>query len=425
MTVTDWIDEFMDMVRRRLRIIFLVAFLGTIVSLLYALAQVHLYTSIAVLQVQGAKVAEDLAPEVAPGAGARNLQIVEQRIMSQGMVREIATELGLWNEMGGLTDAEKVGLIRASVRVNGVAAAREGPRDDGAVSLVRISADWTDRESAQALAARIAELTINLNRQSQLERARETLAFFRLREEELATRIVRLEEEIAIFRRENDLAEPMSREFQQREIATLRQEVLSVDRQIIELDRQLSRQGDESALSRVEKQQRTETVELRNNLVDQRAYLQERLEAASDIERRDPQLELQLAKLERKLEGLNAEQAEVVDRRKAAEVRYQLEQRGQSEQFGILEEASYPDYPSTPSRTKMAFMGMLASIGLALAVAYLLELRNPVLRSAARMEHELGFHPVVTVPQARAARRGGVLSWVFGLAFGRRRRSLR
>lgn len=413
MTLAEWLDEMRDMIRRRFGVILGVAFLGAVLSFLFALSQQHLYTSRAVLQVESAKVAGDLVPEASAGATARHLQLVEQQIMSQGNVRAMAQDLGLWDDLGGLTETEKVTRIREAVRVSGVAAAREGVREDGALSLVRIEAQWMDRESAQALAARIAERTIELSGSFRNERARETLAFFVQREEELTNRIARLEEEMAIFRQENNIAEPVSVEYQQREIETLKSQLLAIDREVIAARRQLEQIDANGNLSRVERAQLEESTERLNNLVDQRRFIEERLQAVSSSTSRDPALDIQLSRYERELETLTLEKAEVSDRRKQAETMYQLEVSGQSEQFTVLEEASWPDFPSTPSRAKMAILGAVVSVFIAVGVAYLLDLRNPVLRSAAVMKHELGYGPVVTIPQARQARRKGLLGRIF------------
>ncbi|WP_397543987.1 Wzz/FepE/Etk N-terminal domain-containing protein [Roseovarius salis] len=409
MTVTEWLDEFRDMLRRRLGLIFAVAVLGTLFSVLYALSQQHRYTSIAVLQVERAKVANDIAEESVNGVTARQLQLVEQQIMSRGSVLEIGRALGLLDGLGGLTEIEKVQLLREAVDINGVAAARAGPRDDGSVSLVRIRAEWTDRENAQALAAEFARRTMERSQTEQRDRARETLDFLTTREEQLAAQVTQLEEQIAIFRRENDIADPLSREIRQREIEALKTELLALDREIIELERQLEQTEGQSSLTRVEQNQRADFSEQLNNLTQQRDYLNQRLQEASRVEQQAPEIEIKMTNFERELAALRADKSEITERRKAAEIAYRLETSGQSARFKVLEEASWPDYPSTPSRKKEALAGMMASIVFAVGLAYLLDLRTPVVRSAALMQRDLGHGPIVTIPEAKPARRPSLL----------------
>jgi len=414
MTLNDWIEEFRDMLRRRRGLIAAVVILGTVFSVLFALSEAHYYRSVAILQVQGAQVDDDIAPAASSSMSARQLQIVEQQVMSHDGILEIGRDLGLLDDLAGLTETEQVALLREAVEVEGVAAARAGPREDGAISLVRISAEWTDRASAQALADEIVRRTLVRSRSLKLDRARETLAFFTEREKKLDARIARLEEELAVFRRENDLADAITRESRQRRIETLRTEVLSLDRQIMEIEQQLDRNAGETGLSLVEQRQREQAMTRLTDLAEQRAFLAEQLDSTARGGQTDPAIDIRLAKYESDLANLRAERGEVSEHRKTAEIQYQLESGGQSARFRVLEEASWPDYSSTPSRKKMALAGTLASIAAALAMAFLLDLRTPVLRSAALMQRDLGFGPIVTIPEAREERRRSLLGRIFG-----------
>jgi len=404
MNPSEWLDEILDMVRRRFWLILRVAVLGCVLAFFFALSQQHAYTSTAVLQVEGSKVADELTPPTVTGADARQLQTVEQRIMAYGAILELGRELGLLDEIAGLPDSEKVGVLRRAVSFSGVAAARSGAGDDGAISLVRISATWGNREDAQAFSQAVARRTIEMTRAQSLERARETLSFFTLREDRLEAQLADLETKIATFRKENDMPEAGLRPSQEREIEALKAEILTVERQMIVLQRQLDR-AETGNLSRVEEQQRAENIEQLNALTEQRDYLTESLEAVSEASQPSPELQVQLTQYTRRLEALQEELQSVSNNRKAAELGYQLESQGQSEHLGVLEPASWPDYPSTPSRTKMALLGAFASILGALGLAFLLDIRTPVMRSAAAMERELGYTPIVTVPQAKAERR--------------------
>ncbi|WP_111733154.1 DUF874 domain-containing protein [Roseovarius amoyensis] len=411
MDLSEWIDEFRDMLRRRLGLILRVVLLGCVASFLFALSQTHQYTSMAVLQVQGAKVAGALAPPTVIGVDARELQTVEQRIMAHDAILTVAGRLGLLDDLGGLAESEKVALLRSSVRVSGVAAARGGETEDGALSLVRVSATWGNRESAQALAAAIAERTIAMLGDKRLDRAEETLTFFSLRERKLKEQLAELEETIAEFRETNDMPEAGPPAAQDREIEALRAEILSVEREMVVLERQIDRIGDTAGLTRLEQQQRADLLERLAGLTEQRDYLVRNLQEVSTASARTPEMQVQLTRYMREMEALRLELQDVSESRKAAEIGFQLEAEGQSERLSVLEPASWPDYPSTPSRTKTALLGAFASLLAAIGLAYLLDVMNPVVRSAAVMERELGFGPVVTIPEDRSiARRPGRLS---------------
>ena len=418
MTFSDWIEELRDMMRRRFWLIVRLALLGCLATLLFAMSQTHQYTSQAVLQVEDAKVANELAPPTVSGADARQLQIVEQRVMSHDAILDVAASVGVLDELAGLPDSEKVSVLRHSLSVSGVAAARTGTSGDGAISLVRVTATWGDRESAQALAEEVTRRTVDLSRNKRLERAEETLSFFTLRQSKLEAQVADMEESLANFRRQNDMPEGGLRASQEREIEALRAEILSVERQMIVLQRQLERDAGNGNLTRLEERERAEDVARLNDLTEQRDYLTESLNTVSAASEVDPALQAQLTRLTRELTTMQEELASVSESRKAAEIGFQLESEGQSEHLSVLEPASWPDYPSTPSRTKMAVMGAFASLMAALGIAFLLDLMNPVVRSAAVMERDLGFAPVAVIPEAPRNRGRTLLMRAFR---GRRR----
>ncbi|MDM8164548.1 Wzz/FepE/Etk N-terminal domain-containing protein [Roseovarius sp.] len=418
MSLSDWIDELRDMVRRRFWLIVRLTVLGCVAALLYALSQEHEYTSQAVLQVEDAKVADALAPPTVSGADARQLQIVEQRVMSHDAVLDIAAEVGVLDEMGGLPDSEKVSILRRSLSVSAVAAARTGTTGDGAISLVRVTATWGDRETAQALAEEVTRRTVALSQNKRLERAEETLSFFTLRQSRLEAEVADLEETLANFRKRNDMPEEGARASQEREIEALRAEILSVERQMIVLERQLEREAGDGNLTRLEQRERDENIARLNDLTEQRDYLTESLAAVSAAGDIDPALQAELTRLTRTLLAKKEELASVSESRKAAEIGFQLESEGQSEHLSVLEPASWPDYPSTPSRTKFAVLGAFASVMVAFGIALLLDLMNPVIRSAAVMERDLGFAPVAVIPEAPRSKRRTALMRAFR---GRRR----
>jgi len=399
------IADLIDMMRRRIVAIFCVTLLGTILTVVYAMSQQHLYSSSEVLQIQGAKIADELAPSTVAGSSARRLQLIEQQVMSRGAVIEAVAKLGLFADQPNLIESEQVAAVRRAVMIEGVAAAREGYSDDGSVSLLRITANWPTAEGAQFIAHEFARRTINLSIETRLDQARETLDFFELQENGLRAEVTALEGEITTFRAENDLTTPGSLEFTRREIEGIKEATLNIDRQMIALQQRIST----DASSRIEKRQREEDLQELANLIEQRALLTStRNELATSLES-SPEIQLQLAKFDREMEDLRAQVQTVSSRRKEAHVSYQLEVQRQSERLMVLEPAPLPDYPFTTARKQIVVLGGIASLLFGLAAAFLLDWRVPVVRSAAQMEHETGLRPVISIPEIRAVRPKGAV----------------
>ncbi|MFD0858030.1 GumC domain-containing protein [Roseovarius aquimarinus] len=395
------ISDFFDMLRRRRRLIALVFLLGCVLSLIVAAAQRHMYTSSEVLQMQGAVIPGDLAPSTVQGSSARRLQLIEQQVMSRGAILALIEELGLFTDQPGMTDVQQVAAIREAVSITGVAAAREGFSDDGQVSLLRITADWPTAAGAQALAHEISRRTVSLSVATRLDQSRETLDFFMLQEDRARRDLQALEREVSAYREANTSALPSATEAVQREIAALNEAMIGIDRRMIALGRQIAAPAE----SRVERRAREEQQAEMEGLAEERALLQRNIDALGASIADTPETAAQLEDYARRITARQEAVEAATARRKEAEVAYQLETQRQAERLTVLEPAALPDYPYTRSRKALAVLGAFASLVVAIGAAFLMDLRHPVIRSAAQMEHALGLRPVVSIPQMRPPRR--------------------
>ena len=393
------VADFIDMVRRRAWLISMVIMLGCLASVLVAVNTPHRYSATEVIQIEQPKIDDDLARSTVAGSSARRLQLIEQQLMARGSLEEIIEKFDIFADAEGLLLWEKVIRLRGAISINGIAAAREGFADDGTISVVSITAEMGTPELAQAVTHELADRTRELSRARRKEQARETLAFFEQQEANLVRDIAALEEELTAFRNENDLSIEGSLEFRREEIASLNAALLSIDREIIGVELALSRIDRSARAPTIQREQANLETEL-TSLETQRRLLAERRDTLAASLKNTPEVERTLANYDRRLDGLQAQLALVASRRSDAEVGFTLETAAGGEQLITLEEAQVPDFPVTTSRKRLALMGGVASVGLALMLAFLLDLRRPVIRTAAQMVRETGLHPVAAVPQA-------------------------
>lgn len=404
-------EDIVDILRRRFWLILVVVVLGCAASILLALGQKHAYRATEVIQVVQPKIADDLARSTVEGTASRRLQLIEQRLMARDSVLSIIAQYGLYADMPALKPSEKVALLRRSVRIDGLSG---NSSDDGWVSVVTVTAEMSTAELAQQIAHEFAKRTIDLSNETRLEQARETLAFFTAREETLRDQTVRLEQELADFRKENDLALPGTLEIRRAEITSINEELLSISRERVQVERaaDLARRNERPATAErklADYNDQIATLDAQSKVLeDRKAELESSLQSSPQVERRVGAFERELDQLRVQLEDASA-------RRTEAEVGYRLETQAQGERLTVIEPATVPDYPVSGSRKKLAVVGGMASVLLALGLAFVLELMNPVMRSAAHMERDLGIRPVVSVPFLDTRRRRGL--------FGRRRRS--
>lgn len=132
-----------------------------------------------------------------------------------------------------------------------------------------------------------------------------------------------------------------------------------------------------------------------------------------------PKIEMRLNGLERRHTELQEQYANAVRKRAEAETGERLELNQQSERFEVIENALLPEAPVSPNRKKIILMGSVASLGLALGLAFLLDLIRPVIRSPAQMQRALDLRPVVSIPtiSTRADRQRALMKSIFWILF--------
>lgn len=389
------------MLRRRIWVIAGVTLLGCVVSFSLALSRSHLYQSAEVLQVTQPKVDDNLASSTAGHASARQLQLVQQQLMARKTILDVAAQYNLYP---GRLPSEKVVLLREAVTIEGIAAAREGFGDDGMVSVLRISATMGSPREAQQLAHEFAQRTITLHTKARLAKARETLEFFELEEAKLTAELETLENELTAFRRANDLTISGNLEFRQSQYASINAALLDIEREKITLQRELSQVDQNQRAATIERVTREIEAEIAT-LEAQRVLLEERAENLNSKIETTPRIERELGNFDRRRETLQ-DQIDVVSARRAeAEVGLKLEEQSQTSRLRVIEPATLPDFPVTSSRRKTAIMGGVISVFAGIGLAFLLDLRRPVIRNSRQMQARVGLIPVVTIPEVKIKKR--------------------
>jgi uncharacterized protein involved in exopolysaccharide biosynthesis len=392
--------DFLDLLRRRVRLILVVILAGWLLSVFLALFNPQVYQSSEVIQVKQPEISDDLARSTVNGSSARRLQLIEQQVMARSRLIEFIDELGLYKDLAALKMSEKVDLLRRSATITGMPAAREGFADDGTISVLTITAEMGTPELARDVAHAIANEMRTLAADQRREQTRETLEFFQDQENALLAEIAAQEVALANFRSENDISVEGSLDFRRAELGSLNDAMLDLDREIITA--QISLQNlDGSGNTRAATVQREdeELTRLLDGLSTQRQLLDRRRVALSASIETLPEVERALAEFESRMTQLSDQYEVISTRRNAAEVGFTLETAASGERFITLEEAQVPDYPVGMSRKNRGLLGLGASLVLSLVIAFSMELRRPVLRTAAQMHRETGLMPIVVIPE--------------------------
>ncbi|PTW44024.1 GumC family protein [Rhodovulum kholense] len=107
---------------------------------------------------------------------------------------------------------------------------------------------------------------------------------------------------------------------------------------------------------------------------------------------------IQLAALERDYEIIQTRYNAAVSNLNQARMSERIESTSKGQRISVIENASVPQLPSGPGRTKVMALGGGAGLGLAGAYFVLLELLNRTIRSPAELSNRFNITPITTIP---------------------------
>lgn len=392
------LDDLTGFLRRRLLLIVLIAASGIGASLFLAASQPRLYEAAAVIQIETPVVEGEAASRTAQG-----LQAIEQRVLTRANLLELIQRHALFADLP-LSDDRKVALLREAIRFQSVASVAQQAMGQSGISALVVTAGLAAPDQAAAVANDLADRVLALSTEGQAQRIRETMRFFLDEESRIGTDIHALEAEIARFQNANPAAVTTLREGMQ-------DEALELDAEMRLLDQSLARLAGERAglnpgrmLSGTERQALDSvTAELAVTSTQRAALATRRAEIAARLAQ-VPDLARQSAEFDRR-RGLLQDRYDSVSRRLAeADTSQRLEDRDQGERLHLLEGALAPEQPSGGRARKIAALGVILSLGAAFGAALMLEMANPVLRTSAQMQRQLGILPVAAIPHQRRRR---------------------
>lgn len=388
------LDEIIGAFLRHIVLLALILAVGVAASLFYAVSLPREYEASAVIQIEQTQVQ---TPSFGAGSTAnartmQQLQIIEQRVMSRDNLLDIIRQEGLFSEIPGMSDTDKVIALRLAAGVARVTDPGLAWRPDVIPTALNINVRLGDPQIAARVANTLVNNVLEQNKTRREAQAAETLAFFESEEERLVGDIVELETRIAAFKRENGNSLSAGLVSQRSELATLRQERLTIERDIIELNT-----GNRGARNTVVANSLAQLREQAALLDVQIAEISQRIQGAPDIER-------ELSALERELQKLT-DQYQVITRNQAeAEMSLMLQASQQGESFRVLERAVPPENPVAPNRKRIALMGSILSALAGVVLVLFLELRNPIIRTEAQLERHIGLRAVAVIPNVQIAR---------------------
>lgn len=394
------IDELIGLLLRRRLLIGAVTVFGIVMTFLYVIGKADVFESTAVIQVQSPTVANADATSSAPRENsAQRLQAIQQQLTTREAMLAVIERHGLYANTG-LTDDQKVHLLRISLRFETVAsAAASGFGQPSEVSALLISATADTRSQAARVANDFAQSILDAGATGQIDRAREALGFYREEEAQLKAQIDALGAEFAAYQSENRDALPAQRELLRIELPGLESELRTLDQSLVGARNERALIERKSNLRATDRRQIDELGAQIDTLAAQGSALEARRAEILGILAKGQDMDRAIGDYQRTLAQLQS-QYEVVTRRSAdAETDAKLQDRQQGESFTLLERAIEPDYPISGGRRKLAVVGAVASLMLGAIIAFVMDHIRPVLRTRGQLERELDLRPIVAIPE--------------------------
>ena len=397
------LDEILRAFLRHVTLLVFVVFVGVIASLVFALSLPRTYETMAVIQIEQPDIETASSTATANGQILQQLQIIEQRVMARENLQGIIDEFDLFDDLPSMTPNKKITALREAASVSQISDPALAWRPDVIPTALSITVALGNPDLAAAVANELVDNVVDQNRARREVRARETMAFFEGEEERIGAAIREYESQIADFRQKNSASLGTGITAQREELRTLRDAELVVSREILELN----------------SGQRANSTVFANRvsrLEEQRNLLRARIDQVEVVIAAAPELERQLTGFERELRQLTEQYQAITRGRAEAEMRLMLQETERSESFFILERAVAPDEPVSPNRKKIALAGCILAMMVGVGLVYLMELRNPVIRTEAQLERLLGLRAVAVIPNVQVKRERVLkrMIWVTG-----------
>jgi polysaccharide chain length determinant protein (PEP-CTERM system associated) len=176
----------------------------------------------------------------------------------------------------------------------------------------------------------------------------------------------------------------------------------------------------DSTMAQVKSQLKANEIEINNDSADQKA-IQLKIEQYQSRLNLTPVRAQQLLDLQRNYELSKKNYEDLMAKKTQSELATSLIERQQGERFRIIDQPSLPTKPTSPARFKVSLGGLVAGLGLGLALAFFVESRDHSLRNEHDLRRAFAFPLMLGVPlllnKAEEHRRTrlATLEWVCGI----------
>ena len=441
--------------KRRLPIMISFVVVAFAIGVFLALTLPPTYRANARLLVESPQISSEMAITTVQTSADKQLQIIEQRLMTRANMIDIANKFGVFQDRADMQPDEIFEAMAARVDISVSAGNRQR------VTAMTISARDGDPRIAANIVNELVTLVESESASIRQTEAGETAEFFEGEVARLSEELTRKSAQIVAFKEANKDALPEEQEYRLNRQSQLLERLSLYQRDLVSQNEQRNRllavgtATGAPTVSLTPEQQRL--AELRNELNrllsiysesnprvkmvrSQITQLQASMTPAGDgsanVDPMQTMLDLQIADIDGRIEFLSSSiastEAELADLQIAiektpenairlealtrdydniqnqynqsvsslatAKVGESIEIQGRGERVSVIERAIAPNVPSGPNRKLVAGGGVFAGLGLATLFFVLAELLNRTIRRPVDLTRALGIQPLATIP---------------------------
>jgi polysaccharide chain length determinant protein (PEP-CTERM system associated) len=433
-----------------------------LLSSFFAFTLPSIYRSTAHIQIERQEIPSDLVTSGGNEYGADEIAASTQQVMAQENLLSILTKVDLYPDAREtLTADELASKLRANINVSTITAERiHSKTGRPLLEAVAFNVSFDDHSPilAQQVAALLAELYLDINRQRRTERAEGVSAFLASEADRLNQNISELEQRLSDFKKQNINLLPESADYNYQmlenahtqverqkaqitalqekqaflkaelsqsqptldELAIARSElaealqkytqrhpnVLRLKRTIEDLEQakasgtgspQAYSQADNQTTSRLMGQLQAVNSEL-SAARSQLTGLEKKIEEYESRLTRSPDVEREYLAVSRDYDNALKKYSELRDKEMEARLSEELERAHKADRFSLLNPPPVPANPISPNRVGIIALGLAISLLGSFILASFLEYLDPTVRSADDIKAVLHAPPLGVVP---------------------------
>jgi uncharacterized protein involved in exopolysaccharide biosynthesis len=215
---------YLSILWRRLPYVVAIAILVSANGVAIALALPSVYRATSKILIEAAQIAERFARSTVPVSGVEQIQVTEQRMITNANLLGLARKFSIYAEAPELRDSE---IFKDMTSRTSFELIQFSSLPDSGTAAFTVSFDAEDPDLAAAVAPEITMEILQENTRQRTGSAAETLEFFEQSVKSLGAALTRLEDEMMRFKTKNKDALPDSLEFRRSE-QTRQQERLAL-----------------------------------------------------------------------------------------------------------------------------------------------------------------------------------------------------